>query len=36
MIARRVAEGLAEYGLISPMACRRKEYHSFLKDKGPM
>ncbi len=31
----RLLDGVSD-GLISPMACRRKEYHSFLKDKGPM
>ena len=31
----RLLDGVSN-GLISPMACRRKEYHSFLKGKGPL
>ena len=31
----RLLDGVSD-GLISPMACRKKEYHSFLKDKGPL
>ena len=31
----RLLDGKSD-GLISPMKCRLKEYHSFLRDKGPM